>query len=151
MFLFLEILFIQETGEDPGRGRSRLHAGSPTWDSIPGSRPEPKADAQPLSTPRRQRLGFSWWVYVCVQTAKPLHPPLGAESAGRPRGRGSWQRPALQLCFLCCFSVHLCPEAGAGGPGLAQRGGQRSVGPKPQEEARLPSDSTQGCLLLSTE
>ena len=23
-------------GRDTGRGRSRLHAGSPTWDSIPG-------------------------------------------------------------------------------------------------------------------
>ena len=34
------------------RGRSRLHAGSLMWDSIPGpqgSRPELKADAQPLS------------------------------------------------------------------------------------------------------
>ena len=26
----------RERGRDPGRGRSRLHAGSPTWDSIPG-------------------------------------------------------------------------------------------------------------------
>ena len=24
-----------ERGRDTGRGRSRLHAGSPTWDSIP--------------------------------------------------------------------------------------------------------------------
>ena len=34
--------FIHETythrGRDPGRGRSRLHAGSPMWDSIPGPR-----------------------------------------------------------------------------------------------------------------
>ena len=39
---------------DTGRGRSRLHAGSPTRDSIPGpwgSRPGPKADAHPLSHP----------------------------------------------------------------------------------------------------
>ena len=39
---------------DIGRGRSRLHAGSPMWDStpeLPGSHPEPKADAQPLSHP----------------------------------------------------------------------------------------------------
>ena len=26
----------REGGRDPGRGRSRLHAGSPMWDSIPG-------------------------------------------------------------------------------------------------------------------
>ena len=31
-------LFMRDTerGRDTGRGRSRLHAGSPTWDSIPG-------------------------------------------------------------------------------------------------------------------
>ena len=32
-----------------GRGRSRLPVGSLMWDSILGSRPEPKATAQPLS------------------------------------------------------------------------------------------------------
>ena len=26
----------RERGRDTGRGRSRLHAGSPKWDSIPG-------------------------------------------------------------------------------------------------------------------
>ena len=26
----------REKGRDTGRGRSRLHAGSPMWDSIPG-------------------------------------------------------------------------------------------------------------------
>ena len=26
----------RDTGRGTGRGRSRLHAGSPTWDSIPG-------------------------------------------------------------------------------------------------------------------
>ena len=26
----------RERGRDTGRGRSRLHTGSPTWDSIPG-------------------------------------------------------------------------------------------------------------------
>ena len=43
-----------ERGRDIGRGRSRLHAGSPMWDSIlgldprtPGSRPGPKAGAKP--------------------------------------------------------------------------------------------------------
>ena len=43
-------------GRDTGRGKSRLPIGSPAGDSIlgphpgtPGSRPKPKADAQPLS------------------------------------------------------------------------------------------------------
>ena len=44
-----------ERGRDTGRGRSRLHAGSPTWDSIPGLHdrygPGPKAGAEPLSHP----------------------------------------------------------------------------------------------------
>ena len=48
----------RERGRDTGRGRSRLHAGSPTRDSIlgldpgtPGPRPGPKAGAKPLSHP----------------------------------------------------------------------------------------------------
>ena len=47
-----------ESGRDTGRGRSRLHAGSPMWDSIlgldpgtPGSHPELKAGTKPLSYP----------------------------------------------------------------------------------------------------
>ena len=27
---------VRDRGRDTGRGRSRPHAGSPTWDSIPG-------------------------------------------------------------------------------------------------------------------
>ena len=41
-------------GRDTGRGRSRLHAGTGMGGvdlGSPGSRPEPKADAQPLSHP----------------------------------------------------------------------------------------------------
>ena len=40
-----------EKGRDTGRGRSRLHAGSPNWDLTPGlqDHSEPKADAQPLN------------------------------------------------------------------------------------------------------
>ena len=42
-----------ERDRNLGRGRSRLYAGSPMWDSIPklGSCPEPKTDAQPLGHP----------------------------------------------------------------------------------------------------
>ena len=41
----------RERGRDTGRGRSRLHAGSPTWDSIPGLQDPPRAEggAKPLS------------------------------------------------------------------------------------------------------
>ena len=40
-FFFFKILFIiherhTERGRDRGRGRSRLHAGTLMWDSIPG-------------------------------------------------------------------------------------------------------------------
>ena len=44
----------RERGRDTGRGRSRLHAGSPMWDSILGPWEhghEQKADTQPLSHP----------------------------------------------------------------------------------------------------
>ena len=44
----------REKGRDTGRGRSRLHGGSPTWDSIhgaPGTHPGPKAGIKPLSHP----------------------------------------------------------------------------------------------------
>ena len=43
----------RERGRDTGRGRSRLHAGSPTWDSIPVSRIRPWAEGspKPLSHP----------------------------------------------------------------------------------------------------
>ena len=35
-FFFWIYLFMRDTERDAGRGRSRLHAGSPTWDSIQG-------------------------------------------------------------------------------------------------------------------
>ena len=43
----------RKKGRDIDRGRSRFLTGSPMWDSIsaPGSHPEPKTDAQPLSHP----------------------------------------------------------------------------------------------------
>ena len=42
-----------ERGRDIDRGRGRLPAESPVWDSIPGpeSLSEPKTDARPLSHP----------------------------------------------------------------------------------------------------
>ena len=49
---------------DTGRGRSRLPEGSLMWDSIPGpgSWPEPKAEAQPLSHPdiSSQPILYGW-------------------------------------------------------------------------------------------
>ena len=43
----------RERGRDTGRGRSRLLSGTLMRNPIPrpGSRPEPEADAQPLSHP----------------------------------------------------------------------------------------------------
>ena len=43
----------RERGRDTGRGRSRLHAGSLTWNSIPGPRITPWAEggAKLLSHP----------------------------------------------------------------------------------------------------
>ena len=45
----------REKGRDTGRGRSRLHAGSPMWDSILGLQDhtlgQRQIDAQPLSHP----------------------------------------------------------------------------------------------------
>ena len=56
--LFLRFIYLftrdTETGRDTGRGRSRLHAGSPYVGldpRTPGSRPGPKAGAKPLSQP----------------------------------------------------------------------------------------------------
>ena len=36
VLFFLSYLFMRERGREIGRGRSRLHAGSLMWDSIPG-------------------------------------------------------------------------------------------------------------------
>ena len=43
----------RERGRDTSRGKSRLHAGSPTWDSIPASaiRPWAAGGTKPLSHP----------------------------------------------------------------------------------------------------
>ena len=54
IYFFLRFyLFIYERHRERQRHRgiSRLPVGSPMVDSIPGSKPEPKADAQPLSHP----------------------------------------------------------------------------------------------------
>ena len=62
IYIFFFNLFMidigRKRGRDTGGGRSRLHAGTPTWDSIPApdpgtpvSRPGLKAGAKPLSHP----------------------------------------------------------------------------------------------------
>ena len=56
-------------GGDIGRGRSRIPVGSLIRDSIPkpGSRPEPKADIQPLSHPGAPLLlSFKGSSYILV-------------------------------------------------------------------------------------
>ena len=54
---------MRDTERARGHGRSRLHAGSPTWDSIlgpgsPGSGPGLKAGTRMLSHPVYPYLGF---------------------------------------------------------------------------------------------
>ena len=58
IFVFKDFIYLfmrhTQRGRAIGRGRSRLPKGSPMWDSIPGSpgsRPELKKEAQPLSHP----------------------------------------------------------------------------------------------------
>ena len=53
-----------ERGRDTGIRRSRLHAESPMWDSIPqpGSHPEPKAVAQSLNHPGVPKLVDVNWI-----------------------------------------------------------------------------------------
>ena len=38
-----------ERGRDTGRGRSRLHTGSPMWDSIPGLQDQALGQMQALN------------------------------------------------------------------------------------------------------
>ena len=64
--VFLRILFIYSFMRNTERGRaivrSRLLAGSGMWKLIPepASRPEPKADAQPLSHPGVPWRGYNF-------------------------------------------------------------------------------------------
>lgn len=48
---FLKFIYSWEThrGRDTGRGRSRLHAGSPMWDSIPGLQDRTLSQRQTLN------------------------------------------------------------------------------------------------------
>ena len=54
---FLDFIYVfvrdtqREAERDIGKGRSRLPAGNSVRNWTPGSAPEPKADAQPLSHP----------------------------------------------------------------------------------------------------
>ena len=73
---FFKILFIyerhRERGRDIHRGRSRLPQGSSMWDLNPelGSRPEPKADAQPLSHPGVPFTRILEKVFTCLVYSK---------------------------------------------------------------------------------
>ena len=85
--IFLNLFMIdtereRERGRDTGRGRSRLHAGSPTWDSILGLQDHALGERQalkPLSHPRCpiftdietkmlswQNAAFGLYIYSCL-------------------------------------------------------------------------------------
>ena len=50
----------RERGRDTGRGRSRLHAGSPTWDSIPGLQDRALGQKQALNRCATQGSPSVW-------------------------------------------------------------------------------------------
>ena len=68
----------KKRGRDTGRGRNRLHAGSPMRDLIPGplgSHPGPKADAQPLSQPGVPRFfSLELILYFYWGSCEEAHP-----------------------------------------------------------------------------
>ena len=64
---FLKILFIherhRERGRDTGRERSRLHAGSPMWDSIPGLQNHALGQRR---VPNRWATPGSPWLFLLI-------------------------------------------------------------------------------------
>ena len=83
-------LFMRDTqreAETIGRGRSRLHTRSPTWDSIPGldpgtpgPRPRPKAGTKLLSHQRIPPPPFKKFLFI--------HERHRGRERGRDTGRG---------------------------------------------------------------
>ena len=79
LFLFLKILFIyswethRERGRDIGRGRRRLHAGSQTWDSIPGFWDHTLRQAPTTEPPRRPNIWtFKPKILCCLLASKSM-------------------------------------------------------------------------------
>ena len=78
----------RERGRDTGRGRSRLHARSPTRDSIPDSRITPwakgrRSTAEPLRRPSIHFLLHQLWYMRFLPGASPppsyFNPPKNFE------------------------------------------------------------------------
>ena len=124
---------------DIGRGRSRFPAGSLVQDLIlgpPGSHPEPRADAQPLSHPGAPLgphfLLLSAFLFLAIGLLRYFKHSRGLELVSR--GRHSPQSTMLPGAFA--------PDAAFAGslaPGWTM---DLSLGPF------LPSDSSQDSLLL---
>ena len=97
-----------EKGRDTGRRRSRLHAGSPMWDSIPGpgTCPEPKADTQPLSHPGIPQTAPNRHTHtvICTNTDIYTHEEIFITS---PLPRAKEYFHTLLLCYglTCHFQV----------------------------------------------
>ena len=83
LYFFFKILFIfswetqrereRERGRGTGRGKSRLHAGSPTWDSIPGLQDHVLGRRQVLNRWATQGSPIlKFYSDVCCTSALPL-------------------------------------------------------------------------------
>ena len=126
-FSFLKMLFIypRHRGRDPGRGRSRLRAGSPAGDSIPGlgSRPGPSCSPAAVHGPRTPAGPLRGGGCTCAESSSPrLHPaPCPPRAASRPRsGRDGVLRRTARLTL----------RIGAAGAPRCRLGG-RSPSPPP--------------------
>ena len=66
-----------ERGRDTGRGRSRLHAGSLMWDSIPGLQDRALGQRQApnrcATQGSREIIFYSWFCFVFLKMERPEH------------------------------------------------------------------------------
>ena len=83
-----------QRGRDTGRGRSRLHAGSPKWDpGSPGSHPALEAVSQPLSHPGTPLFLFKY----------SLHPTWGLNSRPQDKRVTCWDPWVAQQQLSACL------------------------------------------------
>ena len=104
LLLFLKYLFMRDTQK--GRDGSRLHAGSPTWDSTPGLLDQAWAEggAKPPSQPGCPMLwvfnkrGLHRCIYKSPNSNYRLYRKWIFQSNGTPRSLLSANRPRRWFC-----------------------------------------------------